>query len=389
MNKTTIEWTHRPETGGEAGGFTWNPIRARLKNRPLDCNCSCSPCARSNGKDSKSFDPESNMHCHKSPCMIRVGTFCTRISPGCANCYASVINKRFGNGLEYTVPNSDKVEFYIDEKILEQPLRRKKPATIFVGDMFDLFHEAIPDSLIGRVFAMANRCQWHTFQFLTKRAARLLDWSRGVAHYPEGDRSQTPIAGWPPNCWLGVSVESQKYADERIPLLLQTPAAVRFLSVEPMLEAVDLKGPRSMAMVDCGTEKCPNHSGLYSPLDGIDWVICGGESGRGGARPFNLAWAESLLEQCRAAGVAFFCKQLGSLPVMDQDVWSNFYDPEDDREQEAGSYFWLKGGKSGNPRGTVAIALGKDHKGGDPMEWPESLRVRQFPTLKEAPVANV
>ena len=120
MNKTSIEWTHRPETGGEAGGFTWNPIRAKA--------------AVPNGH--------------------RAGTFCTRISPGCLHCYASTINKRFGNGLEFTVPNLEKVEFFIDEKILAEPLRRKKPATIFVGDMFDLFHEAIPKELIDRVFAV-------------------------------------------------------------------------------------------------------------------------------------------------------------------------------------------------------------------------------------------
>src|ERR1700676_606427 len=118
VNKTSIEWTHRPETGAAAGGFTWNPIRARLKD--------ASPKARS-------------------------GTFCTRISPGCTHCYASTINKRFGTGAEYTVPNLAEHEFFIDDRILQEPVRRKKPATIFVGDMFDLFHEAIDVVFLGRV----------------------------------------------------------------------------------------------------------------------------------------------------------------------------------------------------------------------------------------------
>lgn len=144
MNKTSIEWTD----------YTWNPIRARLKMRPIDCNCSCAKCAASNRSRMSTFS-EYDKHCHKSSCLVRTGTFCTRISPGCTNCYASVINKRFGTGLEYTVPNLEKHEFFIDERILEQPPRRKKPARIFVGDMFDLFHEAIPKELIDQVFNVA------------------------------------------------------------------------------------------------------------------------------------------------------------------------------------------------------------------------------------------
>jgi protein gp37 len=140
VNKTSIEWTHRPETGGANGGFTWNPIRARL--------IGSSPKTRS-------------------------GTFCTRISPGCTHCYASTINKRFGNGLEFTVPNLEKIEFFVDERMLEEPLRRKKPATIFVGDMFDLFHQAIPQEMVAEVLRVAWKLPRHTFQFLTKRAERL------------------------------------------------------------------------------------------------------------------------------------------------------------------------------------------------------------------------
>jgi protein gp37 len=308
MNKTSIEWTHRPETGGAAGGFTWNPIRA------VQIDHEVNPARRS-------------------------GTFCTRISPGCTHCYASSINKRFGNGLEYTVPNLEKVEFFIDEKILAEPLRRKKPATIFVGDMFDLFHEAIPGELIWRVLIECRNETRHTFQILTKRTERMREMMSFAAVFAQ------------PNIWLGTSVESQKYADERIPLLLQTPAAVRFLSVEPMLEAVDLENLPSASGIGRYLNCLSNAGadpGAIIPSK-IDWVICGGESGPG-ARPFNLAWAESLQEQCKAAGVAFFMKQAGSAPTWDPECGI--------KTQEF---------------------LCTDSKGGDPSEWPEHLRVRQFP----------
>lgn len=295
MNKTSIEWTHRPQTGGVAGGFTWNPIRARLKVTGT----------LQNGKQ------------------VHSGTFCTRISPGCTNCYASVINKRFGTGAEYTVPNLEQHEFYIDEKILAEPLSRKKPATIFVGDMFDLFHEAIPQEMIDAVFHAMGSCRQHVFQVLTKRADRM---RRELAGNPFWF---TPLA----NVWLGVSVEDQQRADERIPLLLQTPAALRFLSVEPQLEVVDLRGkdPQGSCIDD------------YEGDPKVDWVICGGESGPG-ARPFRTEWAQSIIEQCKSAGVACFVKQLGSNVVQD--------------------------GESRRK---------KDRKGGDMHEWPHELRVREFP----------
>ena len=337
MNKTSIEWTHRPETGGEAGGFTWNPIRAKA--------------AVPNGH--------------------RAGTFCTRISPGCLHCYASTINKRFGNGLEFTVPNLEKVEFFIDEKILAEPLRRKKPATIFVGDMFDLFHEAIPQELIAMVFGVIASAGWHTFQVLTKRATRMQALIADVSEesfgcsvneewYVNRLNGVDGLWNWPlPNLWLGVSVESQQYADERIPLLLQTPAAVRFLSVEPMLEAVDLENLPSASGIGRHLN-CLNNSGVDSGVEiasKIDWVICGGESGPG-ARPFNLAWAEYLQEQCKVAGVAFFMKQMGSFPFNGSKIVG--------RDRINGATLHQR------------IRL-KDSKGGDMSEWPEHLRVREFP----------
>jgi protein gp37 len=283
-----------------------------------------------------------------------VGTFCTRISPGCTNCYASVINKRFGNGLEYTVPNLENVEFFLSDKILQEPLKTKKPCTIFVGDMFDLFHEAIPQEMIAEVLRVAWKLPRHTFQFLTKRADRMQRMVSGMMEKWAEPEEQPPT--W---MWFGVSVESQKYADERIPLLLQTPAAVRFLSVEPQLEAVDLysigRGPRQdCELLDSPFSSVTMYDKRTTPL--IDWVICGGESGPH-ARPFNLAWAETLRDQCKTAGTSFFMKQCGSRPVFGSTC--PLFPPT--------TKFGI---------GTVAF---RDRKGGDPAEWPESLRVREFP----------
>ncbi len=374
MNKTSIEWTD----------FTWNPIRARRRGASVKA---------------------------------RSGTFCTRISPGCQNCYASVINKRFGTGLEFTVPNLAEHEYFIDDRILEAPLRRKKPAKIFVGDMFDLFHEAIPSEFLDRVFAVIGLAHWHTFQILTKRAQRMCDYKtctfannvagRIAGHviamrHERGDtRVVNPLPHLPPGrVWWplenehdGVSVESQKFADERIPVLLQTPAALRCLSVEPMLESVDLRwyvGPTcancgaalqvdgwegleegvdsKAATLGCGCRYCwhcsdnrgrhEDHNAKCRGEPRISWVICGGESGPH-SRPFNLAWAESLLEQCRAAGVPFFMKQIGSQP------------------------FWPCTKREDGIQGTIYPPTHKDRKGGDPSEWPEDLRVREFPRAAE------
>lgn len=204
---------------------------------------------------------------------------CSRISPGCMRCYAERQGGRFcGPGLpfeSYVKKTSDgyrwtgKVELI--ESMLDWPKKLKKPQVIFVNSMSDLFHEALPLSDIQRVFKVMVECPQHTFQILTKRSARLAELA---PHLP-----------WPKNVWMGVSIESQEYvfrADD----LRRVPAAVRFLSVEPMLGPVNID------------------------LTGIDWVICGGESGPG-ARPMDLAWARSLRDQCISAGVKFFLKQLG------------------------------------------------------------------------------
>lgn len=310
MNQTSIEWCNRPETRGPVGAKTWNPIRANLKGPHAP-------------------RPHS-------------GTFCTRISPGCQHCYASTINKRFGNGLEFTVPNLERIEFFLDEHILEEPVKQKKPCTIFVGDMFDLFHEAIPAEFIAEVFRVALKTPRHTFQFLTKRAERM----RKLVNYAQ----EYWGVKFGEHMWFGVSVEDNERALDRIPSLQETRAAVRFLSIEPQLEAVDLWSPRYRFK--------GSHTSAFAWGEGINWVICGGESGPG-ARPFNLAWAESLQKQCAAANVPFFMKQIGSNPWLPNDMWRGLTPPKI-----------------------------RDRKGGNPAEWPEHLRVREFPARQKAEVVR-
>ncbi len=338
MNKTPIEWTD----------FTWNQIRARMQGAKPEsaCDCPCKICTTG--------------HCGHPPCdQMRTiaGTFCTRISPGCTNCYASVINKRFGNGLEYTVPNLERVEFYIDERILEEPVHRKKPARIFVGDMFDLFHESIPAEFIAEVLRVALKTPRHTFQFLTKRAERMRNLvNRAQEHW--GVR-------FGEHMWFGVSVEDQQRADERIPLLLQTQAAVRFLSVEPMLEEVNLQYFQ---------EHLPPafHFGW---LEAIHWVICGGESGQQ-ARPMHPNWASSLRDQCQDANVPFFFKQWGE--------WMPHPEPPNPKGSYHGGIFLMPNGRWGNQgdwwegRAQAMDKVGKKKAGAllDGREW------REFPSLK-------
>lgn len=279
---------------------------------------------------------------------------CSRISEGCRNCYAERIAARFSDPgpfatfaeRKYTLKTggsksnwephwTGKVELI--ESKLDEPLHWKKPRRIFVNSMSDLFHEALSDSnLLGIFTVMGNshiatgNKTTHQFQILTKRADRMqkfcsrLRWKTGLAFAEIAGRTQIlnnmPYLegydpwvsmknggpeppkelqqGWmPPQIWLGVSVENQATADERIPLLIQTPAAVHFVSYEPALGAVDFE-QFPMKTLDGGENP------------GIDWVIVGGESGPG-ARPFDLQWAREVIEQCKGAGVACFYKQGG------------------------------------------------------------------------------
>jgi protein gp37 len=197
-------------------------------------------------------------------------TGCTKISPGCKNCYAEVMARRlkamgqpnYRNGFDLT----------LHERMIERPFEWAKPQVIFVNSMSDLFHEDVPVTFIQRVFDVMQRASWHQFQILTKRAERLADLSGRLP--------------WPENVWMGVSVESADYTS-RIDRLRETGARVKFLSLEPLL------GP--LARLD---------------LRRIDWVIVGGESGPR-ARPIQESWVLDIQKQCRVSGVPFFFKQWG------------------------------------------------------------------------------
>ena len=236
-------------------------------------------------------------------------TGCTKVSPGCDHCYAERITERFHGPGSFA-------QVRLHEDRLSLPLRWRKPRRVFVNSMSDLFHEDVPTTFIAAVFDVMARTPQHTYQVLTKRHARLRSLGRGA----------TFGEGWPlPNVWLGVSVENQQWADIRIPALLETPAAVRFLSCEPLLGPVDLIGQGGDLVgagiyalpdppehddgepvcIDHGAEQCRR-------CRFVDWVIAGGESGPG-ARPMHPDWVRSLRDQCEGARVPFFFKQAGAV----------------------------------------------------------------------------
>lgn len=212
---------------------------------------------------------------------------CTKVSPGCKNCYAEKMHARLTamGQAKYAEPFSV-VKPWPDA--LDAPLHWRKPRRVFVNSMSDLFHPDVPVEYIARVFDVMEKAKQHTFQVLTKRADRMAEFVGVIGSFAGKDTT-------PPNVWLGVSVEDQDRADERIPHLLATPSAVRFLSCEPLLDGIDL--------LDAGGTSWVGYR------NSIKWVICGAESGPG-ARPMDLDWARHLLDQCAEAGVPFFMKQL-------------------------------------------------------------------------------
>lgn len=259
-------------------------------------------------------------------------TGCTLVSQGCRHCYAARLaatrlrNHPSRAGLARVNAAGEAKftgEVRFNEDWLDQPLRWRKPRRIFVCAHGDLFHESVPDEWIDRVFAVMALTPQHVFQVLTKRPERMRDYLGhggtcipvGIRHAAEsmglGDPGPLPITL--PNVWLGTSVENQATADERIPPLLTTPAAVRFISAEPLLGAVDL---RFLQPFDPPVEidALNGTHGVLRPHRGrsahLDWVIVGGESGPG-ARPMHPDWARALRDQCAAAGVPFFFKQWG------------------------------------------------------------------------------
>lgn len=338
-SKSSIEWTDA----------TWTPIRVR------------------------SADGE------------RVGWGCEKVSDGCKNCYAETLNKRLGTGLPYAVGAVTKAvgEYFLDEKMLTAPLRWRKPRRVFVCSMTDLFGEWVPFEWIDRMFAVMALTPQHTYQVLTKRPERMREYIQRHSALPLagtfndlftfGHRlgmQEIPTAaieawrGWPlPNVWLGTSVEDQASADVRLPELLATPAAVRFVSYEPALSAVDFR-PYLGYQADSASAGGQR-----------DLIIVGGESGPG-ARPFDVTWARSTVAQCRAAGVACFVKQLGKVVIDRNDAG---FEGDTPTSWPAGTEHNAGASRQGAP---VRVFL-KDRKGGDMAEWPEDLRVREMPIRGE------
>lgn len=300
---------------------------------------------------------------------------CVKVSAGCTNCYASALEHRYHGG-EFTVAHMAAVEPYLCEKTLSKilharprpPFRNGERPMVFLGDMTDVFGDWVPDEFIDRVFAVMALTPQHTYQILTKRPERMRAYLTHLLREnnvidaaqetdaPQACRDATGAVAitfnWPlPNVWLGVSAEDQATADARIPVLLGTPAAVRFVSYEPALGPVDFTSARYFR-----DSKREPEGGVYGGmLPSLDWIIVGGESGPG-ARPFDVQWARDTIAQCRDAGVACFIKQVGAKPCMGEV------------ETCAGTGIFAPD----------LVNLRHSH-GGDPSEWPEDLRVREFP----------
>ena len=285
---------------------------------------------------------------------------CSKVSSGCAHCYAEAISHRFGWTTQpWAAPHAaDNVRCHADR--LDEPRHWRRPRRVFGNSMSDLFHDQVPDSFLDQVFAVMALTPRHTFQILTKRPQRMRDYLMDpqtvvrMAYAidrldnPSGRDTLAPVGqeaqSWPlPNVWLGVSVEDQRRANERIPLLLQTPAALRFVSCEPLLDALDLteiNGESALDPIcwgDCACDSvygydpgCVRHGGAGHLTRHIDWVIVGAESGSK-ARPMEDDWVRSLRDQCIEANVSFFFKQRvdtaghkDQQPVLDGHIWKNY-----------------------------------------------------------------
>ncbi len=296
------------------------------------------------------------------------------MSPGCQHCYAerlwpklegARVKREGGKPRPFT-----DVQVYPDR--LTRPLRWKRPRRIFVNSMSDLFHEDVPNQFVHNVFETMSHATRHTFQILTKRPQRMLDWFT----------DWTPNAfGLPfpplPNVQLGVSIEDQETADERIPILLQTPAAVRFISAEPLLGPVNLirlPAPREVIVEEFGqhggeftfnalTDRDDDH--FFNRHPKIDWVIAGGESGPR-ARPSHPDWFRSLRDQCQAADVPFFFKQ-----------WGEWIDERPNRRSRISHPTLLR---NDNSLDVLMWRVGKKIAGSclDGREWKEYPKPREF-----------
>lgn len=351
---TTIEWTHAPGFKGEA----WNPA-----------------------------------------------TGCTKVSAGCVNCYAAELAHRFWSNRRF-----GEVKFH--QERLSQPFSWKKPRMVFVNSMGDLFHDAISDKELDRIFAVMALNPQHRFLVLTKRPERMVEycskfldfhahlgcageWARSMAHsacnhefwpYAAAEEAEGETdfvyeellsamdGGYLSNVWLGVTVENQLAAEERIPQLLQTPAAKRFISCEPLLEPIDLsrwlhllacpKHPDEVKAgwghLECDCQDFFSASRRMGIATSFDWVIVGGESG-GNARICNLSWIQAIVSQCRTAKIPCFVKQIGSNP------FGVIYGDH-----------WILGKRQHAPYQERWSRI-EDAKGADMNEWPKDMQVREWP----------
>lgn len=304
MGRTKIEWTDE----------TWNPLRARNK--------------RTGG----------------------VGHYCQKVGPDCANCYAEVLQTRFRNSIQFRPADLPLVEPFLDHRVLLAPFAWARPRKIFPCDMTDLFGHWVPDEQLDLIFAVMALTPRHTYQVLTKRTKRMAEYFLTPDRHNRIELAAEQIARGPatfagkhvvprtlPNVWLGASCGNQATADARLPHLVRTPAAIRFVSAEPLIGPLNLTpwlphfvctcgwssvvDPDPKHQWEPGTIQCPACRGFDTDFvfGGLDLVISGGESGKRkhpAPRPSHPAWARSLRDQCVPAGVCFFWKQWGEwVPV--------------------------------------------------------------------------
>lgn len=258
-------------------------------------------------------------------------TGCTKVSEGCRHCYAERMAKRLAGRFGYPEkPDQFKVTLHPDK--LYEPMEWKAPQRIFPCSMSDMFHPDVPVSFIDKMFQVMADTPRHIYMVLTKRPERMRLYFRYVEQIKQGvwalpSRTVGILNRWPlPNVWVGTSVEDQKSAEERIPMLLKIPAAVKFVSCEPLLGPVDLKPAELHQWPDMSAwmpnkEEPDDWKYWMHRWNGIQWVIAGGESGPG-ARPMHPDWARSLRDQCQAAGVPFLFKQWGEW-IPDSQVWKD------------------------------------------------------------------
>lgn len=297
---------------------------------------------------------------------------CQRVSPGCEHCYAETFAKRVG--LKVWGPQSERRFF--GDKHWAEPLKWNRKAAaegrrarVFCASMADVFEERVdlvePRARLWRLVVDTPHLDWLLLTKRPENAHRLWDQARLLSSEPDG-------ATWQENVWLGATCEDQRRADERLPHLLEVPAAVRFVSYEPALGPVDLS--RWVFDRDAAIRRAMRGPAALNREQAddviahpLDWVIVGGESGPS-ARPFDAAWARETVAQCKSAGVACFVKQMGSRPYVNASDW-----PDDAR---------FVGLPEGVPITVAGAGVKLQHsKGEDPAEWPEDLRVQEWPEV--------